>query len=257
MKVVQVEDNLTLLLLFLLLLLLGRGSLGGAGGGGTGSGSSRGVLVGVGDTVLELGNGLPLVLGLESDRDEVLVAVDERVHDGGKGGVTSRQGDGGNGGDGRRESLEELALLNVEDAAGESLTLVVDLRDAHTVSEGRDVQQVEESGLGGSDLVAGLNELELSGDFNGTTGNLGGDTEGLEERGLSGLHAGVSGGDEDIGGSDGTSTSGSSDTVAEDLLTGGLEVSVGEDEADVACKRTISECWILEGGYSRGNSPLT
>ena len=41
--------------------------------------------------------------------------------------------------------------------------------------------------------------------------------------------------DEHIAGSDGTSTGGGSDTVGENLVTGLLEVSVGEDEADVAC----------------------
>lgn len=45
----------------------------------------------------------------------------------------------------------------------------------------------------------------------------------------------VSGGNVDIAGGDGTGTSGSSDTVGEDLVTGLLEVGVGEDETDVAC----------------------
>jgi hypothetical protein len=52
----------------------------------------------------------------------------------------------------------------------------------------RDVQQVEEGSLRGTDLVSSLNELEVSGNFNGTTSNLGGDTESLEEGGLSGFH---------------------------------------------------------------------
>ena len=45
----------------------------------------------------------------------------------------------------------------------------------------------------------------------------------------------VSGRDEDIVWRKGTSTSGGSDTVGEDLVTGLLEIGVGEDEADVAC----------------------
>ena len=45
----------------------------------------------------------------------------------------------------------------------------------------------------------------------------------------------VSGGNVDIAGGDGTGTSGGSDTVGENLLTGVLEVGVGEDETDVAC----------------------
>jgi hypothetical protein len=44
----------------------------------------------------------------------------------------------------------------------------------------------------------------------------------------------VSGGNVDIAGGDGTGTSGSSDTVGKNLLTGLLEVGVGENETDVA-----------------------
>jgi len=182
-------------------------------------------------------DGIPLVVDLDGGRDDVLVGVDQRVHDRGEGGVVDSQGDGGNGGDGAGEGLEELALLNVEDAGIEGLALVVDLSNAHTVGEGRDVQHVEQGGLGGTDLGAGLNELQIGGDLNGTTGNLGGDTESLEERGLSGLHTSVSSGDEDIERGDGTSTGGGGDAVGENLLTGVLEVGVGEDETDVTWER--------------------
>lgn len=44
----------------------------------------------------------------------------------------------------------------------------------------------------------------------------------------------ISGGNVDIARGDGTGTSGGSDTVGENLLTGFLEVGVGEDETDVA-----------------------
>lgn len=179
-------------------------------------------------------DGIPLVVDLDGDRDGVLVGVDQRVHDRGEGGVVDSQGDGGNGGDGAGEGLEELALLNVEDAGIEGLTLVVDLSNAHTVGEGRDVQHVEQGGLGGTDLGAGLNELQVSGDLDGTTGNLGRDTESLEERGLSGLHTSVTSGDENIERGDGTSTGRGGDAVGENLLTGVLEVGVGEDETNVA-----------------------
>ena len=46
----------------------------------------------------------------------------------------------------------------------------------------------------------------------------------------------VSSGDVDIEGREGTSTGGSSDTVGENLVADLLEVAVGEDETDVACK---------------------
>jgi len=60
----------------------------------------------------------------------------------------------------------------------------------------------------------------------------------------------VSGGDEDITGSEGTGTGRSSDTVGEDLVADLLEVAVGEDEANVACE-AVSEG---DGGRIDGNA---
>ena len=156
------------------------------------------------------------------------------MDDGGKGGEVESEREAGNGGDGSGESLEELLLGDVEDIGGEGVALVVDLSDAHTVGEGRDVEHVQQGSLRGADLGTSLNELEIVGDFNGTTSDLGGDTEGLEERGLAGFHTGVASGDPDIGRGDGTSTSGGSNLVGEDLVTDRLEVAVGEDETNVA-----------------------
>lgn len=231
----QTEAHVLVFGLFLLLFLGGLlWCLGSTARSGGGNWSGRSVVLWVLDAVLELGDGLPLVLGLESDGDDVLVAVDKRVHDRWQGWVVEGEGDGRDRGDGGAEGLEELGLLDVENAHIEGLTLVVDLGNTHTVREGRDVQHVEQGSLGGTDLAAGLDELEIGGNFNGTTGDLGWDTESLEERSLSGLHTGVSSWNVDIGRGDGTSTGWSSDTVGENLLTGGLEVGVGEDKTDVA-----------------------
>jgi hypothetical protein len=156
------------------------------------------------------------------------------VHDGRQGGEVESQRDGGNGGDGLGQGAEELLLTNVEDAGGEDLALVVDLSNSQTVGEGRDVQQVEQRSLRGADLVASLNELEIGGNFNGTTSDLGGDTESLEERGLTRLHTGVSSRNPHIDGSDSTGTGRGGDTVGQDLVTNLLKILVGEDEADVA-----------------------
>ena len=230
----ETEAHVIVLLLLRLGLLLLSGSVGSGGRSGASSRGGGSVGIGVGDAVLELVDGLPLVLGLESDRDNVLIRVDKAVHDRRESRVVGSQGDAGNGVDGRGEGLEELGLLDVKHIAGEGLTVVVDLLNSHTVGERRDVEQVKEGGLGGSDLGAGLNELEVGGDLNGTTGNLGGDTKSLEERGLAGLHASVSGGDVDITGGDGTGTGRGGDTVVKDEVTGLLEVGVGENETDVA-----------------------
>jgi hypothetical protein len=168
------------------------------------------------------------------------------VHNRWEGREIGSERDTSNGGDGAGESLEKLALLDVENAWRESVALVVNLSDAHTVREGRDVQHVEEGGLGGSDLVSGLDELQIGRNFDGTTSDLGWDTESLEERGLSGFHASVTSGDVDIGGRNGTSTGRSGNLVGEDLVTDGLEVTVGEDEPDVAFDEW-KETFVLGG----------
>lgn len=127
-----------------------------------------------------------------------------------------------------------MRFLNVEDAWGKSVALVVNLGDTHTVSEGRDVQHVEQGSLRSSDLASGVDKLQIGRDFDGTTSNLCWDTESLEERGLSGFHASVTSRDIDIGWSDGTSSGGSSDLVGEDLVTDNFEVTIGKNESDIA-----------------------
>jgi hypothetical protein len=76
--------------------------------------------------------------------------------------------------------------------------------------------------------------VDVGDNLDGTTGNLGRDVKGLEERGLSGLHTGVTGGDDDVDGGDGTGLSRGSDLVLDDNVTDLLEVTGGEDETDVA-----------------------
>jgi hypothetical protein len=57
----------------------------------------------------------------------------------------------------------------------------------------------------------------------------------LEEGRFAGFHTGVSGRNEDIGGSDGASSGWRSDFFGENDIAGLVEVPVGEDETDVAC----------------------
>jgi hypothetical protein len=56
----------------------------------------------------------------------------------------------------------------------------------------------------------------------------------LEEGGLAWFHASVASRDEDVERSHGARTGWCGNTVGEDLVAGGFEVAVGEDEADVA-----------------------
>jgi hypothetical protein len=81
--------------------------------------------------------------------------------------------------------------------------------------------------------MASFDEFKVGGNFNGTTGNLGWNTKGLEERGLSRFHTSVTGWDEHIGGGNSSSTGRSSDLVGENDFTGFLQVTVREDETDV------------------------
>lgn len=177
------------------------------------------------------------VLGGNGNGQQVLVRVDDRVGDRSDGGVTDLEGDGGNVLDTGNEVTDESILLNVQDGGVENGALVVNLDNGQTVGEGRDVQHVQESSLGSSDTEVLLDQMDIVDDLNGTTGNLGGDTQSLEERGLAGLHTGVTGRDEHINGSQSTSLGGGLDTVGENLVTDGLQVRVGEDETDVAADR--------------------
>ena len=156
------------------------------------------------------------------------------MDDGWQCGETGCQRDGGDGSDSGGKGSEKLLLTDVQNLGAENLTFVVHLGNVHSVGEGGDVHHVQQGGFGSTDPGVGLDELQLGGNFDSTTGNLGGDTEGLEERGLSGFHASVTSGDEDISGSDGTSTGWGSNSVGQNLGPGFLEVGVGEDEADVA-----------------------
>ena len=156
------------------------------------------------------------------------------MHDRGDGGDADRERDGGDGLDTAGEAVDEGLLLDVEDGRGEDGAVVVDLDDLHTVGERRDVEHVQQGSLGSSDLVADSDDLNVVDNLDRSSGNLGGDTEGLEERGLSGLHTGVSGRDVDVNGGDGTSLGRGGDDVGDDDLSDVLEVTRGEDESDVA-----------------------
>ena len=188
------------------------------------------------------------VLSSKGHGNEVLVRVDEGVHDGDDGGVVEREGEGGDGGDTGRETVEELLVRNVENLGGEDVALVEDLDDGHTVGERRDVEHVEQRRLGRANTSAAGDDLNVGHDFDGTTSDLGRDTEGLEEGGLAGLHTGVTSRDDDILGGKSTSTSRRRDLVRGDDVTDLLEIAGGEHETDVALD--VGE-ETLEGGELR------
>jgi len=156
------------------------------------------------------------------------------VHDGHEGGILEGQRDGSNGLDTGHETVNELGFVNVENVGRKGVALVKDLDNSHTVSERRNVEHVEQSGFRGTDTGTGGDDLDIGDNFNGTTSNLGGDTESLEERGLSGFHTSVASRDRDVLGGKGTGTGRSSNLVCDDDFSDLFQVTRGEDETNVS-----------------------
>lgn len=156
------------------------------------------------------------------------------MYDGRKGGVVESERQHSNGGNTSREAVQELLLGDVENIGTEDVALVEDLHDGHTVREWRNVQHIEQCRLGRADTGTSSDDLDVGDNFNRTTGDLGRDTEGLEEGCLSGFHTGVSSRDRDILGRESTSTGGSSDLVGSDGVTDILEIARAKDETNVA-----------------------
>jgi hypothetical protein len=156
------------------------------------------------------------------------------VHDGYDGWVLESKGDASNGLDTSHEPFDKLALIDIQNVWGEGRSIVIDHRYRHTVCERRDVQHVQEGSFGWSDLGTSNDDFDVRHDFDRTTGNLGGDLESLEERGLSGFHTSVTSGHSDVYGGNGTSTGRGLDLVGDNDLAHILEVTRGEDEANVA-----------------------
>lgn len=99
------------------------------------------------------------------------------MRNGDNGGVSGCQTDTGDIADCSGEVTEQFLLFDVEDGGSENVAGVEDLLDDHTVCEGGDVQHVEESSFGSTDLGSLVDEMDFVDNFNGTTGDLGGNTE--------------------------------------------------------------------------------
>ena len=155
-----------------------------------------------------------------------------------------------------REAANELLLAHVENVAREHLTVVKDLHNRHTVRERRDVEQVQQSRLGLTDTVARLNDPDVRDNFNRTTGNLGGHTKSLEEGRLTGFHTRVTGRHVNIHRRKGTSTSRSSHTVRNHLVTHLLEVARREHETNVATHvgHQALKLWALRDDLAQGTT---
>lgn len=194
------------------------------------------------------------VFGSEGHSQEVLVRIDEDVANRDDGGVLESERDRSNSLDGAQESINQNLLIDIEDVGSEDVAIVEDLDDAHPEGEGRDVQHVEESSFGRTDALTSSDNLDVSDDLNGTTSDLGGDTEGLEERGLARFHTSVSTRDSDIDSGEHACTSGGGDLVGGDDRSDFLKVLVGEDETDVATDVGEETLELGEFGENRAKS---
>lgn len=81
--------------------------------------------------------------------------------------------------------------------------------------------------------------MDLSRDFNATTDNLGGDVQGLEEGGLTGVTTGRASGDEDIAGSQHTRTRSGRHLVRDEQIANLLQVVIRENETDIRLEKNI------------------
>jgi hypothetical protein len=215
-------DVLLWLLLDLLLNDLGGGSSGSSSDGGTGSGGR-----------LESGELLEVVSSGNSGLSNVLEGVDDEVGHGRGSGVSHGDGKAGKVAGGSSEGLEHILSGDGEDLGVVELAVVEHVLDVHLELEGVDLELVEKSGLGGGNLLVGLNEGNVGNNLNLGLDNLGGNGKGLEERGLLGVHTGGTGGHNNLLGGDSTdSGGGGSDLGVKDVLDL-VEVTVGEDHTDV------------------------
>merc|ERR1719174_1310134 len=214
----ETETHVIVLLLFFLLNL---------GGGGSSE------LAGVSKELLEHLSLLEGDLGDGGDGQKVLHAIGDAVRSRSHGGVADGETHCGDIGDSGHELVLDVIVGDVQDGGVEHGSLVVDLLDDQTVAEGEDLQETEEGGLGGADLVTGGDNGHIIDDLDSTLGNLGGDLQGLEEAGLLGTHASVLGGDGDIHWGQSSGLSGGGLLVGQQEVPDGGQLLVGEDEANV------------------------
>jgi len=171
------------------------------------------------------------------DGDEFLESVGHRVGRRCDGWVADVERNGGDVVNAGHKSSADIVLGDVEHGWLEYGALVVALDGLQTVAERRDLQHVQKGGFGGTDLVAWLEQMHGRDDFNGTSGNFGLDTQGLEETGLLRSHTGVLCWDDDVDRRDGASSSGRGYFVLEHDVSDLVQIVVGEHESDVGYQK--------------------
>jgi hypothetical protein len=171
---------------------------------------------------------------LQGNSNAVTESTADRVHHSSLVDVAGGEGDGSNKAQGSLELVLHEVVVDGQDLDAENGAVVVHLVDNHTVGEGLDGKLLQQGSLGVLHLVAGLDEVHLVGDLDLTLDNLGGDLQDLEERGLTGVAAGGTGGDGHVLGGEGADLGGGRDSVGQNHVTDLAQLGVGEHKADVA-----------------------
>merc|ERR1719210_1225161 len=166
-----------------IVLLFRLGLLGGSSGCSISScrSSGNGELAGVSQELLQLLSLLEGDLGDGSHGQEVLHTVGNGVRSAGHGWVSNLQTHSSNIGNSCHEHVLDVVISDVQDGGVEDGALVIHLLDEQTIGEGGDLQHVQQSCLGSSDLVTNSDDGHILNDLNGTLGNLGWDLQSLEE----------------------------------------------------------------------------
>jgi hypothetical protein len=181
-----------------------------------------------------LGRGEGVLLEVDANLEEDVVTLDERVADSEAVGLLGSKRDETDSLDGADESVVDILLGDIEDKTVVDETILVNLSNGNTIEERLDVKLAEEGNSGSGDTLVLLDEVDGVDDLNGTTSNLGGNVEGLEERSLSRVKRSRTSRDVNIDGGDNTGLGSGGDLVGTDNITDLTElVRVGEDETNV------------------------
>eukprot|EP01085_Mycamoeba_gemmipara_P000876 Mycagemm_TRINITY_DN10317_c2_g1::TRINITY_DN10317_c2_g1_i17::g.876::m.876 type:complete len:343 gc:universal TRINITY_DN10317_c2_g1_i17:1031-3(-) len=221
-------------LLLLLLLLCGGLASGGLvttlGGRSGGSGEGARVL----KVLLNLLSALEGDLGGDSNREDVLVRVDDKVRDSSSSRERNRETSCGDVTQPVEELCKNVSVGEVENLGTVDGASVVDHAEDHAVGERLDVELGEESSLRLANLVALLQEEVVILDLDLALVDLGGNVERLEERSLGGLETGGASGDNDFVGSEGADLGRGLNAQTDDLVLHSAQIALGEHKADVA-----------------------
>jgi len=191
---------------------------------------------------------LELELGLDGDGNDVLESGGDEMRESRDGRISDLESDGADSLETSGEHLHDVVWSEREEGGRIDESSIEDGLDCCSVGERHDVELIEESCFGGSDLLTFLDEMDTGDDLDLSFDDLGRYVEGLKERGLSRLHTGWSRLDEHI------LRWNSSDLCWRLLFVGFCdlldvaEVSIGEDQSDVSSdggEESLDSCSFL------------